>query len=437
VKVGILGAGITGLSVGAHLQYDYDILEREDVVAGHCRSYCDQGFTFDIGGAHIIFSRNQQILDYMVSLLGENCVRGRRENKIFYAGRYVKYPFENGLFDLPPEERYECLYEFLKNDYPAPNNFKEWMYYTFGRAITEKYLLPYNEKVWNIGADQISLDWVQGRVPKPPVEDVIKAAVGVETEGYTHQLYFYYPKRGGIAALPMALAGLCRNIHLGYTVRKIGRDQDQWIVTDGHSERRYDTLVATLPIHGLVAMLDQVPDEVKSATAALRYNSLITVMLGVDSQSLPDYTAVYLPQREVLFNRISFPATFSRDNVPPGKSAVLAEITTNAGDGTWELTDNELIEHVVSSLNQMGIIKSAWICYKAAVRSKYAYIVNDLGYKENLRRVCEFISSLGIILCGRFAQFEYINMDACVERGIALARCLNEDVAKSKSGITI
>ena len=32
----------------------------------------------------------------------------------------------------------------------------------------------------------MSLDWVEGRVPKPPLEDVIKAAVGVETEGYTY-----------------------------------------------------------------------------------------------------------------------------------------------------------------------------------------------------------------------------------------------------------
>jgi len=428
MKVGILGAGLTGLTLAAHLQHDYDILEKEDTVGGFCRSHFDQGFTFDIGGAHIMFSRNQEILDYMVSLLGENCVRGRRENKIFYSGKYVKYPFENGLFDLSPEERYECLYEFLYNEYPAPRNFKEWMYFTFGRAITEKYLLPYNEKVWNLSADQISLDWVKGRVPKPPVEDVIKAAVGVQTEGYSHQLYFYYPKRGGIEALTNALSSSCHNIHLGYAVQGIRRDQKQWVVTNGQIEKKYDTLVVTLPIHSIVSMLDEVPDEIKSATAALRYNSLITVMLGFDSQSLPDYTAVYFPQRNVRFNRISFPALFSSENVPQGKSAILVEITANPGDGILDLSDKELIADVLRSLEGMGIVDCTKICYQSVVRNKYAYIVNDIGYRENLQRVSEFISASGIILCGRFAQFEYINMDECVERGLALARSLNEGV---------
>ena len=31
---------------------------------------------------------------------------------------------------------------------------------------------------------------------------MIKSAVGVETEGYAHQLYFGYPKTGGIEMLP-------------------------------------------------------------------------------------------------------------------------------------------------------------------------------------------------------------------------------------------
>ena len=39
------------------------------------------------------------------------------------------------------------------------------------------------------------------RIPQPPVEDIIKSAKGIKTEGYKHQLYFDYPKRGGIQSL--------------------------------------------------------------------------------------------------------------------------------------------------------------------------------------------------------------------------------------------
>ena len=163
------------------------------------------------------FRAIKKLVDYMVSLLGDNVHRARRNNKIYYRGRYVKYPFENGLFDLDPQDRFECLYHYIKNDYPPPKtNFKEWLYHHFGKGLAEKYLIPYNEKIWNVPAEQLGLEWVEGRVPKPPLEDVIKAAVGVETEGYTHQLYFSYPLRGGIESLPRALERQVAEYHSGF-----------------------------------------------------------------------------------------------------------------------------------------------------------------------------------------------------------------------------
>ncbi len=41
------------------------------------------------------------------------------------------------------------------------------------------------------------MNWVQDRVPQPPVEAVIKSALRTQTEGYTHQLHYYYPRQGG------------------------------------------------------------------------------------------------------------------------------------------------------------------------------------------------------------------------------------------------
>ncbi len=201
MKVGILGGGLTGLTIASSLQHGCGVLEKCEECGGLCRTVSDQGFTFDRGGPHIIFSRNQESLNFIVQALGENCVRLRRNNKVFFKGRYVKYPFENGLSDLPKEDNFECLYHYIVNNSPKPVNFKEWLYFTFGKGITEKYLIPYNEKIWNMKTELMSLEWVEGRVPKPPLEDVIKSAIGIETEGYTHQLSFYYNERGGIQAL--------------------------------------------------------------------------------------------------------------------------------------------------------------------------------------------------------------------------------------------
>ena len=38
------------------------------------------------------------------------------------------------------------------------------------------------------------------RIPRPPKEDILKSAKRKKTEGYKHQLFFYYPK-GGIQSL--------------------------------------------------------------------------------------------------------------------------------------------------------------------------------------------------------------------------------------------
>jgi UDP-galactopyranose mutase len=39
--------------------------------------------------------------------------------------------------------------------------------------------------------------------------------------------------------------------------------------------------------------------------------------------------------------------------------------------------------------------------------------------------VRKYIEKQGIIPCGRFAEFEYLNMDACVGRATTLATGLN------------
>ena len=426
MAVGILGGGLAGITIAAHLGPDCEVLEKDSRGGGHCQTVQEQGFTYDAGGPHIIFSRNQEMVDYMVSLLGSNVHQARRANKIFYRGRYVKYPFENGLYDLDPQDRFECLYHYIKNDYPPPkSNFKEWLYHHFGKGLAEKYLIPYNEKIWNVPAEELGLEWVEGRVPKPPVEDVIKAAVGVETEGYTHQLYFNYPLRGGIESLPCALEKQVARITPDFTVERIWRESGGWCVSNGRTTCRYEQIVATIPIQELAHALEGVPAEVIAAVDSLRYNSLITVAVGFDHTRLPDYTAIYVPDPEIRFHRLSFPAAFSPHNAPAGQSIVQAEITTNPGDGTHEMPDGEILADVVGDLEGMQLGRASEVCYSRVIRTKYGYVVQDDNCRRNLRQAKAYFEEIGIALCGRVAEFEYINMDVCIDRARKVAQKLN------------
>jgi protoporphyrinogen oxidase len=429
VPIGILGGGLAGITIAAHLEHDCEVLEKESRGGGHCQTVQEQGFTYDAGGPHIIFSRNQEMVDYMIALLDGNVHRARRNNKIFYKGRYVKYPFENGLYDLEPQDRYECLYHYIKNDYPPPQtNFKEWIYHHFGKGIAEKYLIPYNEKIWNVPAEELGLEWVEGRVPKPPLEDVIKAAVGVETEGYTHQLYYNYPAHGGIEALPQALQKRVQHMTHDFGVERIWKEGNRWCVSNGLFTRRYDQLVSTIPIQELAYALDGVPAEIRHAVDSLRYNSLVTIAVGLDSARLPDYTAIYVPDPEVKFHRLSFPAMFSPNNAPAGKSIIEAEITTNPGDGTNEMSDDEILADVIGDLQGMDLVRPSEVCYGRVLRTKYGYVVQDDNYRRHLKKAKAYFEEIGIALCGRVAEFEYINMDVCIERGRKVADRFNKGV---------
>ncbi len=144
MKSGILGGGLTGLALASMVEGDCEVLEKEASPGGLCRTFQEKGFRFDIGG-HILFSKNEEILKRVLEQLGDNVEKRRRNNKILFNGRFVKYPFENGLNELAKENIFDCLIGFLKNPHPAPTNFKDWILHTFGDGFASKYLIPYNE----------------------------------------------------------------------------------------------------------------------------------------------------------------------------------------------------------------------------------------------------------------------------------------------------
>jgi len=403
--------------------HEVRVFEKEKETGGLCRSRTGDGFTFDTGGSHVIFSRDEAVLSFMHRVLGENReVRGR-QTKIFYKGRYVKYPFENGLSDLPKEDLFLCISEFVKaliaaekGELPPPKNFREWMEQTFGKGIAESYLIPYNEKIWKIPPEEMSCHWVEGRIPRPPVEDVIRSAIGIETEGYTHQSVFSYPRLGGIEALVEAIAEPVREfITTDAPVTSVKRERGGFLVRAGGEEINADRVVSTLPLPALLPCLEDVPAGVREACRGLRSTALLAVCIGLRGQ-VPPYSWVYVPSPEIgLFNRVSFPSNYSPAVAPEGHASILAEITCMREDPLFSAPDGEIVSHVLGGLAKMGILDDPEKVVSTAVeRSPFAYVVYDLGFLEKIAVVRGFCESRGIHLVGRFSQFEYLNMDGVI-----------------------
>jgi protoporphyrinogen oxidase len=425
VKIAILGGGLTGVTLARFLDgkgEEVVVLEGEPAIGGLCRSRQEAGFCFDTGGSHIIFSRDEEVLHFMQSVLQENRAERKRNTKIFYKDRFVKYPFENGLSGLPAEDRYFCLYEYIKtliasekDELPPVKNFRDWIYATFGKGIAECYLVPYNTKIWNFPPERMSAHWVEGRVPRPPVEDIIRSAIGIETEGYTHQAVFSYPQEGGIEALVRAIAApVIDRVTCGFRVTHIRKSSSGWEISDGDRTMHAEKLISTIPVQNLIPALEGVPEKVRQAVASLHYNSVCSVFIGIQGK-VPDISWLYVPSLEIgLMNRVSFPSNFSTGVAPEGCSSVLAEITYNEGDPLTGMSDGEIITHVIDSLKTMDLIRHEEVKYSGIARHRFAYVVYDLDYLANITIVREYCEERGIDLVGRFSRFEYLNMDGCI-----------------------
>ena len=430
MKFGILGAGLSGLSLAYFLQDRPEveaigILEKESEPGGLARSFPFGNVYYDVG-PHIIFSKDAEVLEMMLGLLGDNVHRLRRSNKVWHDGRFVKYPFENELSALSDRDKEYCLNAFLNNPYAdyAPQNMLQFFLKTFGEGITNLFLRPYNEKIWKFDPAFMDTQMVE-RIPKPPPEDIIKSAQGTATEGYVHQLYFNYPKQGGVGSIVKAVLdrlGKKAAVHTGQEVSCIARQGDQWSVSCGDgNERRFDRLVSTIPLTKLVPALGPgVPAEVVQAANSLRFNSIALAVLRLDGDRLGDNFAITIADKQILFHRLSKLNFLFPPETADGTTTVLAEVTYRKGDLIDQMNDRQLLDRVIADLCRCGFIESPGnVLAEELARFPFAYVIYDLDHRKNtgiIRRYCE--EELGVFILGRFGEFEYINMDQVLRRSM-------------------
>ena len=116
MTIGILGGGLAGCTLGKLFLeegWSFEILESQNEPGGLMRSTKNGEYTFDVGGPHILFTnKNKDGLNLLLASINGNITERRRNTKILFKGRYVKYPFENGLSGLPLRDNLACLAGF-------------------------------------------------------------------------------------------------------------------------------------------------------------------------------------------------------------------------------------------------------------------------------------------------------------------------------------
>src|SRR4030095_16746269 len=100
-------------------------------------------------------------------------------------------------------------------------------------------------KIWTVEPSTMDFDWIGRRVPTPDVERIILGALTDDVEQIGATAQFWYPWRGGIEALPTALAERVRGIETGREVRRIDPPRRLVTCADG-AEFAFADMVFTL-----------------------------------------------------------------------------------------------------------------------------------------------------------------------------------------------
>lgn len=427
----ILGGGLSALSLAYFLQDRSDIskitlLEKEKTIGGLCRTFETNGIEYDVG-PHIIFSKDKEILDFMNGLLGENNEKHRRSNRILHKKAFVQYPFENDLSKLPDEDKAYCVNAFMHNPYENYNakNMLQFFLKTFGEGITNLYLRPYNEKIWKFDPSFMDTQMVD-RIPKPPKEDILKSAAGETIDGYTHQLYFTYPKQGGTAAIVQALREKLSGkveIQTNRPVESVRKTEKGFEVVAGDETFVSDRLVSTMPLGEFTALYNaEKPAEVVSAAKNLRSNAIAISIVNVKPDRAGDNYAFMIADKNVIFHRLSKLDFMGGRYHKPDSATYMIEVTYRKNDRVDLMTDAELTAKIIGGLKEIGFIDGASdVNFTDLKRFDYAYVIYDLEHKENTTVLRDYFKQQGIELNGRFGSFEYLNMDAIIRQSKNLA----------------
>ncbi|MDG1051688.1 MAG: FAD-dependent oxidoreductase [Planctomycetota bacterium] len=438
MKIAILGAGISGMALARFLQQggvpmgSLHLFEAGPVAGGLCLSKTVDGFTYDVAGGHILFSKDADAMQWMKDEAGgdDAFVERDRHTKIRFEDRWVHYPFENGIGDLPKDANFDCLKGYVEawharkmTGSEAPADFKNWIRWRFGDGIADHFMDPYNEKIWKRPLEQITSDWVAGRVPDAPVEDVLRAAVGIRTEGYTHQSIFYYPKTGGFQGITDGLAGTLESqIRLNTPVTSVRRKADGWSVND----EDFDVVVNTIALTYLPEIIEGLPDDVARAMRELEYNGLVTYLVAMDREEHPNLSWIYLPQKKQgPANRVTYMSNYSPGNAPEGKTSFLIEITTPGGQ---PFPGQELEQEMLQGLEVAGLLKRDEILFTDRSQVNHAYVVFDHEYHHRRALVLDWMEAQGLNPLGRFGRFEYDNSDQCVIKAREKAAAMLPDL---------
>jgi hypothetical protein len=73
---------------------------------------------------------------------------------------------------------------------------------------------------------------------------------------------------------------------------------------------------------------------------------------------------------------------------------------------------------VVGALGRAGILRPEQVVLSEWCNNEYAYIDQDLHFRDRIGRVRKWFDDSGYLTFGRFGRYEYHNSDQCIARAM-------------------
>ena len=424
VQTLVIGGGPSGLAVAYALQGNTLVLEKESTVGGLCRSIHHDGGVFDIGG-HSFHTPHPEVHELVQSLLDDGLYMQQRDARVYTHGTLIPYPFQRFFDRIPNPHVVQACEDGLSNatgNLAEAENFEDYIIRKFGPGIAEHFMLPYNRKLWARDIKKISCEWVSSRVAAPKGESEAFDTTGGKRRPLQSDTKVGYPQKGGYGEIYKSLVSHLPGLELNSTVLHIDPHARVATTRDGR-QYRWEFLVSTISLPVLLRIVEGTPDEVRALAAQLEYMSLRVELFLAGRQLDAPIQRIYVADHDIPPHKITLNHNSSAYLRSLPRHAIMAEVSLSPEKA---VDVDEIAPKTIALLCELGILNSPEdIIWQGHVDATYAYPVYTHQRPGLVRGIKDWMAQYHIYTLGRFGDWEYINSDKCVMKGLTLARELS------------
>jgi protoporphyrinogen oxidase len=428
----VIGAGMSGLGFAnwwreRHPGADVVVLEAEGQPGGYCRTVVQDGFVWDYSG-HFFHFKDRAIEAWLRARMPGQDVRTIvKRSAIRYAGRDIEFPFQTHIHQLPHDEFLECLVDvFFASRRPAgeapPRSFGEMLVRRLGKGITDKFLRPYNEKLYATDLDRLDVDAMGRFFPHADVADIIAnmrprppgpSAAG--DGGYNAT--FTYPAGGAVQYVHALLRDLpAGTVSCGEPVTAI--DLAAREVVTPRRRIAFERVVSSAPLPALARICGIAHDP-----AVFSSNKVLVYNLGFDRKGPRDVHWMYFPDRSIVFYRVGW-----YDNIlPPAPGAAdRMSLYVEIGaphDATFDVA--ALRQRVLGDLRREAIVTDHQLISHHQVVLDPAYVHITAASLAETARLKAGLAGHGVHSVGRYGGWTYCSIEDNLIETRALAHQLS------------